>query len=540
MTQEDFTTWTETGVVAHLSQTPDRSTWTGLLRTDDNTYLYKNKSGDLQSFTYYFKLRITAIDNSSSTIRLMLDIVQSLDDYYDNRIGNKTQFGIQIRSNSSDTQFYYYLAETYAGYQYLSTQGAYFNKNVDYYIKIVKSGTSFAVYWYSDAGYTNLLDSKALTLHANHNLPYMMMPQAMNMNTAVGTSGYVENLRDSLVDPGSADLNAEFTVRGEGSGNLKAIFGLYSSGSIDLYAKFAVNQGIENLKGIFIIRQDSSAALKGVFIVRHASSAALKVILIIRHSSTTGLKGIFSVRNASSVDLKGVFIVRHASSADLKGIFIARHTATKDLYARFEAQSTINLKGIFSIGSLGSWDLKGIFIIRQDSTKDLYANFIVKQGTKDLYAKLELAQWEDLYAKFEVTHSADLYAKFELAQWKDLKGIFISRLASAVALKGVFIVRHSRFVPWKIHCSFVIIRTPVPLQLPAEFLVTRPGSNDLMAIFATSTVNASPVVLKSIFYVRPGTLMGEGFRIRGWMKTDIRVGGVETTIKGGGRASIKG
>jgi len=61
-----------------------------------------------------------------------------------------------------------------------------------------------------------------------------------------------------------------------------------------------------------------------------------------------------------------------------------------------------------------------------------------------------------------------------------------------------------------------------------------------MAIFATSTVNASPVVLKSIFYVRPDTLMGEGFRIRGWMKTDIRVGGVETTIKGGGKASIKG
>jgi len=228
--QEDFTTWTESDPNNRLSQTAPRSTWNGLVRTDSNTYLYKNKSGDLQNFTYYFKLRITAINYSTSTIRLMLDIVQTLDDYQGNRGGNKTQFGLQIRSNSSTTQFYYYLAETWNGIQYLSTQGATFNRNTDYYVKMVKSGTSFSVYWYSDSGYSNLLSSKTLTLHANHNLPYMMMPQSIDLNNAVGTSGYVENLTDVLLTDGSANLNAEFEVRHSGSEDLTAVFETSGSG----------------------------------------------------------------------------------------------------------------------------------------------------------------------------------------------------------------------------------------------------------------------------------------------------------------------
>ncbi|MBU0847457.1 hypothetical protein KKH23_09765 [Patescibacteria group bacterium] len=194
-------------------------------------------------------------------------------------------------------------------------------------------------------------------------------------------------------------------------------------------------------------------------------------------------------RDASSNNLKGIFIVRQSSSAALKGIFTVQHTATKDLYAKFEAQATASLKGIFIVQHSSSAALKGILVVYHTATKDLYA-------------------------KFEAQATA--------------------------SLKGIFIVRHNKFIPWKIHCKFVIIRTPTPIQLAAKFLVTRPGSEDLTAFFATSTVNASPVVLKSTFYVRPDTLMGEDFRIRGWMKTDIRVGDIEATVKKTGRGRLRG
>ena len=234
-------------------------------------------------------------------------------------------------------------------------------------------------------------------------------------------------------------------------------------------------------------------------------------------------------RDASSNNLKGIFIVRQSSSAALKGIFTVQHTATKDLYAKFEAQATASLKGIFIVQHSSSAALKGIFIVQHSSSAALKGILVVYHtATKDLYAKFEAQATASLKGIFIIRHTAtrNLYAKFE-AQ-------------ATASLKGIFIVRHNKFIPWKIHCKFVIIRTPTPIQLAAKFLVTRPGSEDLTAFFATSTVNASPVVLKSTFYVRPDTLMGEDFRIRGWMKTDIRVGDIEATVKKTGRGRLRG
>ena len=85
---------------------------------------------------------------------------------------------------------------------------------------------------------------------------------------------------------------------------------------------------------------------------------------------------------------------------------------------------------------------------------DLFADFELAQW-EVLYAKFEAQAITDLCAKFEVTHSENLYAKFEAqataalkgifetAQWGDLKGIFVARQASIVALKCVFTVRHT-------------------------------------------------------------------------------------------------
>ena len=116
----------------------------------------------------------------------------------------------------------------------------------------------------------------------------------------------------------------------------------------------------------------------------------------------------------------------------------------------------------------GSGILFADFTVKQ-GTVDLPAEFRVRQGSEDLYAKFEAQAIQDLYAKFNTVATAqlkgifiaqqaatsDLYAKFEAqataalkgifetAQWRDLKGIFVARQVSIVALKGVFIVRHT-------------------------------------------------------------------------------------------------
>ena len=474
MTQEDFTTWTETGVVARLSQTQARSTWTLLQRNDYDTLLYDTKTGQLQNFTYYFTFRCTAQLSATQTIRVNpFSVCQVLQDYIAHDTGNYENFGVMYRANaSSSTIGRLSLFELNNGTGYVSIDHV-LNVGTIRYLKITKAGTALKLQVYSDAAFTTLIDTLDLVLHANHNLPYLACPQSAGYATTATTSGYIQNLKDSLVEDGSTDLYAKFEVASP-------------SGSADLYAKFDVGQGTGDLKGILVVRSSSSSVLKGVFTVRHSSSAALK----------------------------GVFIIQHSSSANLKGIFTVRHTATKDLYARFVIRTGVDLIAEFEIRHSNNVDLKGIVTVRHSSSASLNGILIVRH-----------------------TSTKDLYAKFEAQATAALKGVIIVQHSSSVGVKGILIVQHSSNVWLK---GILIVRHSSAIQLAAKVFVTRPGSNNLMAIFATSTVNASPVVLKSIFYVRPGTLMGEGFRISGRMRTDIRIGGIETTIKGGGRASIKG
>jgi len=203
MGKEDLTTWTENDPNGHLSHTADRSTFTNLARTDENTYLYKNKAGLLQNFTYYFALKISSLTSATQTVRFQpFAVINALDDYQDNRINNVPQFGLQIRSSLSTTTFWFVCFEA------LSVANSYFdagpaNKSVGttYYIKITKAGTSLNIYIYSDPGFTTLIETLGLILHADHNLTYATFPQSAGLATANPTSGYVENLTDTLVTP---------------------------------------------------------------------------------------------------------------------------------------------------------------------------------------------------------------------------------------------------------------------------------------------------------------------------------------------------
>jgi len=285
--QEDFTTWTEIGVVARLSQTADRSTFTGLRRTDANTLLYDTKTGQLQNFTYYFKFRLTNITSDAKTIRVHpLSVLEDKKDYRTLQNNSKKQFGLQIRSTNSTTVFWFVLYEsTSLASSWFAAGAANKTKNTDYYVKLTKAGTALNVKIYSDAAFTNQIESLSLTLHANYNLPYLACPQSIGMATDIPMSGYMENLTDVLLTDGSANLNAEFEVRHSGSEDLTAVFETSSSGSADL-------------KGIFIVRHSGSLDFKGLFEIDHIAQLSAEATNLCRIHIPGNSKYLRELHNA--------------------------------------------------------------------------------------------------------------------------------------------------------------------------------------------------------------------------------------------------
>ena len=193
---EDFTTWTEIGVVARLSQTTTRSTFTGLNRIDDNTYLYDTKTGELQNFVAIFRFKVTQITNSATTIRMSaLTVTNTLNDYQGNKAGGKPQFGIQLRSWSSSTGYNLLLYETWsASLYYFGHTSNRLTVNTLYYVKLTKSGTALSLLVDNDSDFSSPINSYSLTLHANHNLPYIMIPQSLDLSGSLQVWGYAEYL----------------------------------------------------------------------------------------------------------------------------------------------------------------------------------------------------------------------------------------------------------------------------------------------------------------------------------------------------------
>lgn len=192
---DDFTTWIEHDGVNRLSETIPRVTFSNLQRTD-LVWLYDNKAGELQNFVIEFRMKMTSINSASSTVRFDPIMISSvLDTYNGNRGSQSTQFGIQLRSWSSSTGFNLLPIETYGPSTYYT--GATSNvltKNILYYVRLTKSGTSLNLKVDNDEDFSSPITSYTLTLHANHNLNYMMMPQSAELNTPCPSYGYMECL----------------------------------------------------------------------------------------------------------------------------------------------------------------------------------------------------------------------------------------------------------------------------------------------------------------------------------------------------------
>lgn len=196
---EDFTTFTEKGVVATMSQNATRSTFTNFDRTDSDTLCYKLLPNRDEGFEIIFELKITSVVNSATTIRMnILGWLEDDEDFLKIKADNEEQFGIQMRSLSTTTTFYLPLYETKDGAQYYTGTSGNLNVGTLYYCKFIRSGTSIKLYVDDDSDFSSCVagyNPKSATLHGNYDYcNYLAMPQSVDYAGSIVSSGYVQNL----------------------------------------------------------------------------------------------------------------------------------------------------------------------------------------------------------------------------------------------------------------------------------------------------------------------------------------------------------
>jgi hypothetical protein len=196
---EDFNVgWAESDPSNRLTHSQYVSTFTNLDRGDIDTYFYEDIN--TQNFDWFFRLRMTKIDNSISTNRFtVIGVSNRLDDWQGVVTNSATELLILLRSSYSVTEFRLLLGETVAGAtNFFNAPSNNLNINTDYYIRFTKSGTALSMHIYTDPGYSTEESDYTGGVHGvlsgNWNLPYIMLPQSNGQSGGIGHSGTLSYL----------------------------------------------------------------------------------------------------------------------------------------------------------------------------------------------------------------------------------------------------------------------------------------------------------------------------------------------------------
>jgi len=197
MAPDSFLEFTESDALNRLSQTAPRSTFAAVDRTDSAIYLHKDYGAlEVDDFIHKLDFRITAIAVSAATQERIAVITycKDLNDWDGNRVANKDQLSLIIKSNNVGNQFTLVLSETEGGNEHKNSPAQVYVVGTTYYAKIKKIGTSASIFIYSDEDRTTLIDSSVLVLQSDYAFRYLLIPQSLDVATAFTCSGYVENL----------------------------------------------------------------------------------------------------------------------------------------------------------------------------------------------------------------------------------------------------------------------------------------------------------------------------------------------------------
>jgi hypothetical protein len=199
--KEDFTIYTKACPNNHINITAYHLDFAGT--HNENCYLYVDKGVNyFTDWTHLIDAKL--ISQSGDAFASFYALANDINDL--GGVENNGNTSISLRFYNSAV----YLHETYGGSSYETSHSV--SVGTQYYVKIVKSGTSIWVGFYSDAARTNLLFNLSLTLHANHNFRYIYA--ANNWNNYLGPPAGQSNVSvDNLLlqGPSATVINEDDT-----------------------------------------------------------------------------------------------------------------------------------------------------------------------------------------------------------------------------------------------------------------------------------------------------------------------------------------
>jgi len=301
----DYTKVENDGCTFALTST--RCTSSGLTRTTDNSYVYKDFGADYfdGDFEFEFEIYVDECQTSSTQYNRCQFVVLC------NQLGDFAA----IR-NTSEMAFLYLDGESGVHFKAGNRDGDGGGDTGDqvtisidtlYYLTMSRSGSTLTIDIYSDAGKTSLVGTTSVNLDSGFKFRYLMPMQSLDLLTAYDCDSYIQNLFLGGTTDASKDLFAEFRVS--------------STDDKDLEAEFTVGQDTEALLAEFIIQNADTKDLYADFTPIRAATKDLQAELIPIHTATKDLQTDFMI-NQFYVQLKAEFLIRKTATKDLKGYFL--------------------------------------------------------------------------------------------------------------------------------------------------------------------------------------------------------------------------
>ena len=196
---QDFTTWIETDPNSRLSQTADRSTFSGVQR-DEDAYLSNDfgvdnfdKEDDLV-FNFHFQITATA---SSARVGLV-GLSNNLDDLKGMETNNYDWLGVYYADDAGTMRFY--VGEINAGTPAVIASTGSYSTSTTYYATLYRKLTGefgagrLILYIFSDSGRTTLLEKIQSGPTVRQSFRYCLTAHTYNNATTEAVSGWVDSL----------------------------------------------------------------------------------------------------------------------------------------------------------------------------------------------------------------------------------------------------------------------------------------------------------------------------------------------------------
>ena len=170
MAIEDFTTYTEVDPETKVTVAAAKITSGGLEKDDGETYVYDDKGAlHFGNFTHLYELKVV-VCASDGPYLISWGVANTIDGFSDWNTNDDQVLCIESSYKGSANLTYVRIWNTEAGTNDITSD---LTRNVKYYLKVLRDGTSITAYVYDDAPRTNLIDSVTVGITVGRSYRYV-------------------------------------------------------------------------------------------------------------------------------------------------------------------------------------------------------------------------------------------------------------------------------------------------------------------------------------------------------------------------------